>query len=65
MINTLNYSVYECVNEPIINDINYDVEVSFKKIEEMKHLLYLITHNHYTHKEVEYIIKNRLLEYDE
>ncbi len=65
MINTLNYSVFECGDENITNNDIIDVEVSSQKIEEMKHLLFLLTHNHYTHKEVEYIIKNRLLEYDD
>lgn len=64
MINTLNYSDYTCVDETAPYKNIRDVNITSQDIDEMKHFLFLTTHNHYTKDEVEYIIKNKLLEYE-
>ena len=64
MIETLYYSDYNCVDETPAYQTSYVANVSSQEVDEMKHFLFLITHNHYTKEEVEFIIKNKLLEYD-
>ncbi len=70
MINPLNYYDYDV--EPHYEDDNNNNEiiknikknVSAQEIQDLKYFLFLTTHNQYTDIEIEYIIKNRLLEYD-
>jgi len=66
MKNTLSYSEYKSddKNKKSCLQINDYNKISIDEIEEFKYFLFLTTHNHYSNDEVEYIIKNRLLEYD-
>lgn len=77
MISTLNYYDYivepldaDAIPHPHFDDDNNNekiksfMNVSSQEIQDLKYFLFLTTHNQYTDTEIEYIIKNRLLEYD-